>query len=336
MAPRLRAVIQYVVMIVLTLVLLWLSLRGLQVREGENKFDFIWTAWLRSNKGYLLLMVVVAYISHTLRAERWRMLLSPTGHRVTLGNSFLSLMIGYLVNLAIPRGGEISRCYNLLKLEKTPVEVSFGTVVVERIVDVLSLLLVILVAFLVEWDKLIGFVTSLGIGSGETGSMKVPGWAFGVLAGLALTAVVLYAFRRHPMLQKVFHGFRIGLMSVFQLKNVGLFLLYSALIWFLYFLMSYCVLMAFDTTRELGFGAVLILFALGAIAMAAPLPGGTGSYHTIVPLGLVMLYQLPQADAIAFVFIFHAWQTVTMIAGGVVSLVVSYLLIRWKAQKTKS
>jgi uncharacterized membrane protein YbhN (UPF0104 family) len=323
-------------MIILTVGLLWLSLRGLQVGEGEDKFGFIWNAWESSSKGYLLMMVVVAYVSHLLRAERWRMLLIPTGNRVSLGNSFLSLMIGYLVNLAIPRGGEISRCYNLLKLEKTPVEVSFGTVVVERIVDVLSLVLVIALSFLVEWDKLMSFLESLGVGSGESTSVQIPGWAFAVLAGLVVSALILYFFRKHPKLLKVIEGFRVGLLSVFKMENKGLFLVYSAAIWFLYFLMSYFVIMAFDTTRELGMGAVLTLFALGAIAMAAPLPGGTGSYHTIVPLGLVVLYQLPQADAIAFVFIFHAWQTVTMIVGGVLSLVISYFLIRWKEQPTRS
>ena len=134
---------------------------------------------------------------------------------------------------------------------------------------------------------------------------------------------------------KVLEGFKGGLLSVFKLERKWLFLFYSVFIWFLYFLMSYCVIKAFGTTSNLGFSAVLTLFALGAIAMAAPLPGGAGSYHTIVPLGLVMLYNLPQPDAIAFVFIFHAWQTLTMIVGGVVSLIISYWLIRWKKQPTK-
>lgn len=332
---RLRVYIQYLVMILLAAALLWLSLRGLTVGEGENKFDFIWKAWQQSSKAYLLLMVAVAYISHVLRAERWKMLLAPTGNKVSLVNSFLSLMVGYLVNLAIPRGGEISRCYNLLKLEKTPVEVSFGTVVVERIVDVLSLLLVIVLAFLVEWDKLMEFMASLGIGSGDGKALKIPAWLVVALLGLLLIAGMVYAFRKNPKLHKILEGFRAGLLSIFQMENKWLFIFYSVAIWFLYFLMSYCVILAFDTTREMGVGAVLTLFALGAIAMAAPLPGGTGSYHTIVPLGLVTLYHLPQSDAIVFVFIFHAWQTVTMIAGGVLSLIFSYWIIRWRKQPTK-
>ena len=334
MPKGLRAFLQYFAMILLTALLLWLSLRGLTVGEGENKTQFILNAWRGSNKFYLLLMVVVAYASHFLRAERWRMLLGSTGNKVSLVNSFYSLMIGYLVNLAIPRGGEISRCYNLLKLEKTPVEVSFGTVVVERIVDVLSLLLVIAIAFFVEWDKLMEFLNSLGIGSGDK-SIQIPWWVYVGLTGVAGVGLLLYLFRNNPRLLKIFHGFKQGLLSVFSMEKKWLFIFYSVAIWFLYFMMSYCVILAFDTTQDLGPGAVLTLFALGAIAMAAPLPGGTGSYHTIVPLGLVVLYQLPQADAIAFVFIFHAWQTLSMIVGGVVSLIISYWLIRWKKQPTK-
>lgn len=321
-------------MLILTAGLLWLSLRGLTVGEGENKFDFIWQAWKDSNKTYLLLMAVVAYISHFLRAERWKMLLAPSGNHVKLSNSFFSLMIGYLVNLAIPRGGEVSRCYNLYKLENTPVEISFGTVVVERIVDVICLLIIIALAFLAEWDKLMMFLDRLGVGSGG-GGFHIPGWAFLVLAGLVAIVAAFYFFRKNEKLIKIIKGFREGLLSVFQLKNKWLFVFYSIVIWSLYFLMSYFVVKAFDTTSHLGFSAVLSVFALGSIAMAAPVPGGAGSYHTIVPAGLYMLYNIPLPGATAFVFIFHAWQTLTMIVGGVLSLIISYWLIRWKKHPTK-
>ena len=334
MPKLLQTILQYLLMILLTATLLWLSLRGLTVGEGENKMDFIWQAWQKSNKMYLILMAVITFLSHFLRAERWKMLLVPTGNHVKLSNSFFSLMIGYLVNLAIPRGGEVSRCYNLYKLENTPVEISFGTVVLERLADVICLLIVILIAFIVEWDKLIMFLEKLGIGSSGT-SFHVPLWA--ILAGMGLLVLLIIAWRlrKNEKLLKVIMGFKEGLLSVFKLKNKWLFIFYSVIIWALYFVMSYCVMQAFDTTANLGFGAVLSVFALGAIAMAAPLPGGAGSYHTIVPMGLVMLYGLPYNDVAAFVFIFHGWQTLIMIVGGVVSLVISYWLIRWKKQPTK-
>lgn len=333
MPKALKSVLQYAVMMLLTAGLLWLSLRGIDVGEGKNKSDVIWNAWSHSNKGYLLLMAVFLMISQFIRAERWRMLMEPTGNYVKFGNSLLSLFIGYLVNLAIPRGGEISRCYNLYKLEKTPVEVSFGTVVVERITDVLCLFMLIVISFIVEWTKLEAFIRSLPFGSGS--EMKIPIWfILAAVAGVGIL-VALYLLRKNEKLRKIFEGFRDGLLSVVKLKNKGLFIVYSAAIWAMYFLMTFFVMKAFPETQHLGYSAVLTLFAIGAIAMAAPLPGGAGSYHTLVPMGLVSLYSLRQSDAIAFVFVFHAWQTAFFIVFGFISLIISYFVIRWKNQQTK-
>ena len=333
MKSTLRSILQYIGMIVLTALLLWLSLRGLTLGEGENKSDFLWKAWQNSNKGYLGLMALVAILSHLLRAERWRMFLVPTGNKVGLTNSFLSLMIGYLVNLAVPRGGEVSRCYNLYKLEKTPVEVSFGTVVVERMVDVVCLLLLIALSFFAEWQKLKKFIDSLNFSSGE--GFSISPWMVVVVIGGVIFVAAIFFLRKNKKLLKIIEGFKEGLLAIFKMQNKGLFIAYSLGIWLLYFLMSYLVIKAFPETEDLGFSAVLTLFAVGSIAMAAPLPGGAGSYHTLVPLALVMLYNLPQADAVAFVFIFHGWQTILMILMGVLSLIASYLIIKWRKQKEK-
>jgi glycosyltransferase 2 family protein len=319
-------------MIAITVTLLWLSLRGLNV-EGEDKSEFIWNAWKKCDKGYLLIMALVAMASHVLRAVRWRMLLEPTGNKVSLSNSFLSLMIGYLVNMAVPRGGEVSRCYNLYKLEETPVEVSFGTVVVERIVDLICLILLIGISFIVEWTRLKAFIDTLDFSRSGSSSFSI--WIILAIVVLIGLIVAVYLLRNNQKLRKILIGFKDGVMAIFQLKNKTLFIFYSIAIWTLYFIMSYFVVIAFPETRELGVSAVLTLFAIGSIAMAAPLPGGAGSYHTLVPLGLVMLYNLPKSEAIAFVFIFHGWQTVIMILAGVISLIISYLIIRWKKVPTK-
>jgi uncharacterized protein (TIRG00374 family) len=320
-------------MIALTAGLLWLSLRSLKVGEGENKAQFLWDTWKKANKGFLLLMALVQMASHVIRSERWKMLLVPSGHSVKLSSSFLSLMIGYLVNLAIPRGGEVSRCYNLFKLEKTPVETSFGTVVVERIVDVICLLILIAFSFFVEWKKLSTFIDTLDFSSGA--GFQIPAWLVILFLLVVGGLILLFLFRKNEKLRKILVGFKEGLLSVFRLDNKALFIFYSVAIWGLYFLMSYCVIKAFPETEVLDFRAVITLFAIGSIAMAAPLPGGAGSYHTLVPIGLVMLYHLPKGDAIAFTFIFHAWQTLIMIVAGIVSFIISYWIIRWNEAKTK-
>jgi glycosyltransferase 2 family protein len=333
MDKRLQSFLQFLVIICLTAGLLWFSLRGLVTGKDQNSLDILLQTWNKSDKVYLWLMASVAILSHVLRAQRWRMLLAPSGNFVSLQNSFLSLMIGYLVNLVVPRGGEVSRCYNLFKLEKIPVETSFGTVIVERMVDVLLLLLLLVISFFVEWSKLEKFISTLDFSSGP--GFKIPLWFIvAVILGIA-GLLALFLLRKNEKLKKLLVGFTEGLLSIFRLKNKTLFIFYSITIWALYFFMSYLVLKAFPETSELGFSAVISLFAVGSIAMAVPLPGGTGSYHTLVPLVLVMLYNLPKQDAITFTFIFHAWQTFIMIVVGILSLLISYGKLRWSAAKLK-
>jgi uncharacterized membrane protein YbhN (UPF0104 family) len=202
-------------------------------------------------------------------------------------------------------------------------------VVVERLVDVICLLVLIALSFFAEWAKLKSFIDTLDFGKGG-GGIHLPLWVYAAALLVIALLVALYLLRKNEKLLKIIHGFKEGLMAIFQLKNKGLFIFYSLAIWGAYFLMSYYVIKAFPETENLGFSAVLTLFAIGSIAMAAPLPGGAGSYHTLVPLGLVMLYNLPQSDAVAFVFIFHAWQTALMILMGVLSLIGSYWIIKWR------
>jgi hypothetical protein len=157
------------------------------------------------------------------------------------------------------------------------------------------------------------------------------------LAGAGLIALGLLFFvlvkknkKINAFVVRSWHGFKDGFLSVFRLKNKGLFIGYSIAIWFLYFLMSYTVILAFPQTAHLGMEAVLSLFAIGSIAMAVPLPGGMGSYHVLVPQGLVFLYNIPQSDAVAFTFIFHGWQTAILIAGGAISLILTSLILKKK------
>lgn len=336
MNSKLKSVLQYTITIGITVGLVWLSLRGINLggtHEGQNTGDLIWSAWTKSNKGYLIIMAGLLMASHLLRAERWRMLLEPSNHRGTFSNSFLSVMVGYLVNLAIPRGGEVSRCYNLFKLEKTPVEVSFGTVVVERLVDIICMLTLVTISFIVEWDKLEMFMGSLDF-SGNGTKPKVSPLLIIAIVGVIAVVGIIYFLRNNPRLKKVINGFKEGFLAIFRLRNKWLFLFYSIAIWGLYFLMSYSVMFAFEETAHLGISAVLTIFAIGAIAMAAPLPGGAGSYHLLLPMGLVSLYNMDRADAVAFVFIFHAWQTIVLALFGFICLLISLWLIR-KNQQTK-
>jgi glycosyltransferase 2 family protein len=332
---RLKGVFQYILILAITALLIWFSLNSLQVSEADSysdKWSYLLKTWNDADKKWLIAMAVVGILSHLVRAERWRMLIQSSGYASRLSSSLLSVLVGYLVNLVIPRGGEISRCYNLYKLDKTPVEVSFGTVVVERVVDVICLLMLVLLSFLVESKKLVAFVQQLPIGQGTSNFQIV---LYLLLMLLVMATVFFWLYKRHKKFRdfsrKMWTGFRSGLLSIKKLNRKGLFLGYSFLIWFLYFLMSYTVILAFPQTSTLGMSAVLSLFAIGSIAMAAPLPGGTGSYHVLVPQGLVFLYGIAQTDAVAFVFIFHGWQTAMLIVCGAVSLIITSILVKRRA-----
>lgn len=324
--------------ILATGLLIWFSLGGLKVEGDENKWQYLQRTWGNANKEWLLVMAAITLISHFLRAVRWRILLQPAGYTPNVWDSFLSLMVGYLVNLVIPRGGEVSRCYNLYKLDKTPVEISFGTVVVERIVDVICLLTLVLLSFLLESKKLFAFIDSLPIGSAE-GSSRGATIALFAVGFVAIVTIIYFVIRRNERVstffRKTWGGFKDGLTSVFKLKSKWPFIICSITIWILYFFMSYCVVQAFPATSTLGVSAVMSLFAIGAIAMAVPTPGGAGSYHVMVPQGLVFLYAIPRTDAVAFTFIFHGWQTLILIVAGAISLILTSLFVKKNSRSIK-
>lgn len=319
--------------------LLWFSLNSIHAKEGQTKFGFILEVWALANKPLMFLSAFVAILSHLIRAERWRLILNPLDFKIKLSHSFMSVMVGYFVNLVIPRGGELSRCYNLYRLNKTPINVSFGTVIVERLVDVVFLLSLITISFFIEIDNLFAFFKSLNIHI--TLGHFIPKFStvfFIIIIGtfLILSARFLLIKKKRVFLKflvklfEIINGMKEGGKAILKLEKRGLFILYSLLIWVCYYLMSYFVMLAFPDTENLTLLAALTIFVIGGIAMAIPLPGGTGSYHVMVPAGLVFLYAIPQDKAVAFTVIFHGWQTVLIILVGASSLLISQVKAKHK------
>jgi uncharacterized protein (TIRG00374 family) len=326
----LKNALSYAAMLGATAFLLWFSLKNIEAPEGQSKFDFIKGTWDKANKFLILLSGALAVLAHLVRAERWRLMLKPIGYSTSIISSFFSVMVGYFINLAIPRGGEVSRCLNMFRLEKVPVETSAGTVVAERLIDVVFLLGFIGTTFLIEYDKLLellkGFIEKRNQAQAINGSGFPLLWI--VLVAVVLGTLLLVFLSKNgklkPIIEKVIGiwiNLRKGLFSVFTLEKKGLFLFYSLLIWVLYFMMAWLVMLAFDETRVLGLDAALTVFTLGSIAMAMPLPGGAGSYHILVPAGLNLFYGLALENALAFTVVFHAWQTLVLIIFGFIAMI---------------
>ncbi len=339
MNNQLKGILQYSVLLIFAALLLWLALGSIEVGENQSKLGFIFSVWQGSDKSYLLLSAFLAIISHLVRAQRWKILLQPAGHKLTIRNSFLSVMVGYFINLAIPRGGELSRCYNLYRLDKTPIDVSFGTVVAERVIDLIILLSLIGISFAIEWTRLSTFFGDLNLPWDPSSFSIFEKAAYGLIflsVFVVIYLLILRLFRSATLrmlvkIRGVLRGMKKGLLTIFSSDRKVLFLLYSLTIWILYYLMSYSIVLAFEETATLTMLDTLTIFVIGGIAMAIPLPGGTGSYHVLVPLGLVSLFAIPREEAVAFSFIFHGWQTIVVIILGIISM----LYTQWLVKKNK-
>lgn len=335
---QVKAIIKYLVILAVTGALLWIAFSNIEVDEGETKLGFISKVWGTANKPFMILSGLVALLSHLIRAERWKLLLSPMDYHIKTRDSFMSVMVGYFVNLAIPRGGEVSRCYNLYRLNKTPINISIGTVISERVIDLIFLITLISTAFFVELDALISFFKTIELNSTQGGTGKLIIWLLaGAIFLVGLTYLgfkVLLSTQRMFVLKVIvkfkdlFLGVKKGVKVVFRLRKRKLFIIYSLSIWVCYYFMSYFVMMAFPDTSHLTMLAALTIFVIGGIAMTIPLPGGTGSYHVLVPAGLVFLYNIPDNKAIAFTVIFHAWHTIIIIVTGAICM----LIIQSKAK----
>lgn len=241
---------------------------------------------------FWILMVLLAFlVSNVSRAIRWNMLIRPMGYAPRLVNSFLATILGYFANLGLPRMGEIVRGATLAQYEKIPVEKVMGTIVVDRIFDVISILLVTGLAFLLEYAKILAFVqenVALGEKLGNTSNLLL--W----IGGLGLAALLLFWLLRRQIaktkaykkIADIARGFLQGIQTVRKLRRPWLFLVHSINIWFMYFLMTYLCFFAFEPTAGLSMVAGLVVFVFGGWGIVIPSPGGMGTYHFLAQTAL--------------------------------------------------
>ena len=246
-----------------------------------------------ANYFWILLVLLAFLVSNVSRASRWIMLIRPLGYTPRLVNAFLTTIIGYFANLGLPRLGEIVRGATLSQYEKIPVEKVMGTIVVDRIFDVISILLVTGLAILLEYDTILAFArehVSLGERLGNTGSLLL--W----LGGFCLAALALFWLLRRQIAQTKLYkkiagigkGFLQGIQTVRRLNRPWLFVLHSINIWFMYFLMTYLCFFAFEPTAGLSMAAGLVVFVFGGWGIVIPSPGGMGTYHFLAQTALAI------------------------------------------------
>jgi hypothetical protein len=315
---RIFAILQFILFLGLGLFLVWWMLRGITKEQWNTLKES-----LRNAKFWLLIPVfILMFLSHYLRALRWKMLMEPMGYKPSTFNVFNAVMIGYLANMAFPRLGEVLKCTILARYEKVAPDKLIGTIVAERAVDVVSLLVVFAATFLVQADKISGYGRQK-LQESFAGELKfLQGSQLYVRIGIALAAVLLLYIlfrwlKKSAFVKKVKsfgQGILTGLLSIRKMEKKGLFIFHSVLIWALYLICTRLGFYALSETNSMGIKEALSVLSFGSLGMIAT-PGGLGAYHFIVQQTLE-LYNLQKIYAIGTSWILWAAQTAVILLGG--------------------
>ena len=284
----------------------------------------------KADISWILLSMIVSLFAHISRALRWNMLIAPLGYKVKAKNAVQAVLIGYFANLALPRLGEVSRCGCINKTDKVPVSVSFGSVISERIFDLILMLSIFLLAFLIEFERFqTMFLDLITTKAGDLGNI-LSGYLL-VLIALFLGAgalIIVYTYknrerlRKHKPVEKIFvfiEGLIQGLFSFTRINNKLLFLGHTLFIWFIYLLMIYFIFLSLPDAANLPFSASIVALALGSLGMAAPVQGGIGAYHIMVSAAL-LIYGVPEEKGLVIATILHTSQLVATVIFGSIAL----------------
>lgn len=301
----------------------------------KTDWESTWNSITSAKLGWFLAATACMLSAHWLRGARWTLLTTPAGYKLNLRRSFYSVMVGYLVNVATSRGGELARCALTAKSENAPVELLVGTVVTERIIDVIMLFLFALLTLLLQFNYVFDFFNSYifqPLSNAITWQMGL-----GILFGFLLALFLLKRFlsTRKPADGEPKKGFRAiidkfstGLKSIFNLQKPLLFILSSVGIWLGYWLSTFCLLQSIEVTQQLTVFNALSVVIFASIGIAIPLPAGAGVWGA-VSIGLQTVYGLSISDSETYGIYTLAVSNIQMIVFGAIS----YGLLYFEMQK---
>ncbi len=321
MNKRLLTILQYVFFLGLGIFFVWWSVKDI---DGEKK-DQIREA-LRHARYYLVGPVFfILFLSHYIRALRWRLLIQSLGYSPDKANVYFAVLIGYLTNLAVPRLGEVLKCTVLARYEKVPADKLIGTIILERLIDAISLLIILIVTLAVQPGLYSQLMSSVFIKKGEESPEGMSGYLIAaIVLGVIAVAIIIWMIVKKKNLRDLFTGIKKiasrvwqGLSAVRHLKKRGEFLFLTLMLWTAYIGGGYLGFMALQETQHYGIKEALTVLVAGSIGMIVT-PGGIGTYPYLLERTM-MLYGLKDSIAIAFGWILWLAQTVVILIGGVIS-----------------
>lgn len=310
----LRLILQTTLPFVLGLGILWWMYRATDWGEFFScvAHDMKW--------GWMCLSLAFGILPQTARAWRWRISLEPLGERPRKATCVDAIFLSYAASLVIPRAGEVTRCGTLKKAEGVSFAKSLGTVVTERLVDSVMMLFFTAVAFLTQLPVFLSFLEKTGTNLGGILSrFTATGYLVTAVCLSAAAVTVVIGVRKISFFSKgraMIHDLWDGVLSLRGVRNLPLYLFYSALIWVGYFLHFYIAFFCFDFTAGISPTAAFLIFCVGTFAVLVPTPNGAGPWHFAVKTMLV-LYGVADTQATLFALVVHTIQTALVVALGV-------------------
>lgn len=330
MKKKIISVLKYLAFLTIGLVLFWLALRGLDLQLILKEIR-------NANYFWILISFIPAVLSYFARAMRWNVLLNSLGYKTNTYTTTYAVIIGYFANYAVPRLGEITRCGILSRKNNIPFNELFGTVIVERIFDMLCLLIITVLVIVFQLGFLGNFMNDKIIvpliSKFSLNSSIIIIFIFASLVLLITVFIILKKYSKSLMKYKVyakifnlFKGFWEGMKSIKKINNKKAFFFHTFLLWLMYLLMLYIPFYAIKDTSDLTIIDALTLLAITTFGFVAPVPGGIGAYHWIVIVTLVELYGVVSEQAASFAVIVHASQAILVIVIGLISLGIIFFL----------
>lgn len=316
MKKTILTILQYILFLGLGIWIIYHMLHQL----SDKQVDELGNAISNANVWFLLPVFIVGFLSHFFRAVRWRYLLETVDLKPSLVNTTFSVLIGYIANLALPRAGEVAKCTVLAKYEKAPAHKMIGTIVAERAFDMLSLIVIAMLAFVLQAQFLGSFVASVtgSVNEKFQSSKMILLIALGVFALTIPLAVYIYRKNKESKVGKFVKELTRGILSIIYMKQRWPFLGYTVLIWLCYLLQLYIGFWCLAETAHLSLAAALVVLVYGSIGMIVT-PGGIGLY-TLLVAQMLVAYGIDEVPAQAFGWIAWVAQTAVILILGLISL----------------
>ncbi len=314
MKAKIRKFLSLIIPLVVGIVIIYYQFTTLNPDELEK----IKTSFIKADYFYIFLSLFIALFGFWSRAYRWKFALQHLGYQTKFHNDLMTVCVSYLVNLTIPRSGEISRAALLKKYENVPFDKGFGTIVAERIVDMLIFLLFVAVGFISQFDKIYQYLIEKNV------KFETLIWfsIIGIVLFFIFVLVWIYAeWKIILKLKQKLSGLIEGMLSILKMKNKWKYIFHSFFIWFSYLAMFYVTIFALPETANISFDVVVMGFIFGTIAVGFT-NGGLGAYPLAIA-SILSLYGISEGIGTAFGYLIWVSQTLLTIFLGLLS----YLLL---------